>query len=155
MQCKQQLAYKTRSVLGTVVDFVKVMTRNVEHYGGELEWTGTGILCHWWVDEWCNIFKIRIFNVQCKLTRWTPHYLTPRQWIHRTRQTLHCVRFVYQAKPPLPQSALIALIPSCSLWCRRCSLAVALSSHSRCNLSLTLSRFISVELHGEESCIAH
>ena len=43
---------------------------------------------------------------------------------------------------------------SCSLWCRRCSLAVALSSRSRCNLSLTLSRFIGVELHGEESSVA-
>ena len=44
-------------------------------------------------------------------------------------------------------------LPSCSLWRRR-SLAVALSSRSRRNLSLALSRFISVELHGEESFVA-
>ena len=40
-------------------------------------------------------------------------------------------------------------LPSCSLWRRRCSLAVALSSCSKCNLSL-----VSVELHGEESFVA-
>ena len=44
-------------------------------------------------------------------------------------------------------------LPSCSL-CRRRSLAVALSSHSRHNLSLALSRLISVELHGEEPFVA-
>ena len=42
-------------------------------------------------------------------------------------------------------------LPSCSLWRRCCSLAVALSSRSRRNLSLS---FISVELHGEESFVA-
>ena len=40
-------------------------------------------------------------------------------------------------------------LPSWSLWRRCCSLGVALSSCSRCNLSL-----ISVELHGEESFVA-
>ena len=52
----------------------------------------------------------------------------------------------------LRQSSLASLtsarsdrLPSCSLWRRRCSLAVALSSRFRRNLSL------SVELHGEES----
>ena len=39
-------------------------------------------------------------------------------------------------------------------WGRRCSLAVALSSHSTSNLSLALSRFIAVELHSEESSVA-
>ena len=43
---------------------------------------------------------------------------------------------------------------SCCLWCRCCSLAVALSSHSRHNLSLALSRFIGVELHSEKSSVA-
>jgi len=45
-------------------------------------------------------------------------------------------------------------LPSCSLWRRRWSLAVALSSRSRRNLSLALSRFISVDLHSEESFVA-
>ena len=40
---------------------------------------------------------------------------------------------------------------SCSLWCQHCSLAVALSSHSRRNLSLRFSRFNGVELDGESS----
>ena len=44
-------------------------------------------------------------------------------------------------------------LPFCSLWHRCCSLAVALSSHSRRNLSLALSRLISVGLHGEESFV--
>ena len=43
------------------------------------------------------------------------------------------------------------LLRSWSLWRQCYSLAVALSSRSRHNLSLALSRFISVELHGEES----
>ena len=42
-------------------------------------------------------------------------------------------------------------LPSCSLWRRRCSLAIVLSSRFRRNLSLALS---SVELHGEESLVA-
>ena len=44
-------------------------------------------------------------------------------------------------------------LPFCSLWHRRCSLAVALSYRSRRNLSLALSRFISIELHSEESFV--
>ena len=43
-------------------------------------------------------------------------------------------------------------LPSCSLWHWRWSLAVALSSPSRRNLSCAL-RFINVELHGEESFV--
>ena len=70
-----------------------VILENVEHCGGEPERTDTGILCHWWIDEWCNIFKT--FNVQCKLTRWIPHYVTPRWWIRWMRQTPHHVRVVY------------------------------------------------------------
>ena len=56
-------------------------------------------------------------------------------------------------KPSLPYLGPLSP-PSCSPCRRRCSLAVALSSCFRCNLSLTLSRFISVELHGEESFVA-
>ena len=63
------------------------------------------------VDEWWNIFKIRIFSVQCKLTQWTPHYLTPRRWIHWMRQTPHRVRVVYQVSHALPWSALIPFLP--------------------------------------------
>ena len=59
------------------------------------------------------------------------------------------MRVVYQALPALPRSALIAFAPG-SLWRRRCSLAVALSSCSRRNLSLAL---IGVELHSEESSV--
>ena len=70
------------------------------------------ILCHWWVDEWCNIFKIYL---QCKLTRWTPHCLTPCQWIHWMRQTPHHV-LVWLT------SVRSDRLPSCSLWCLCCSL---------------------------------
>ena len=42
----------------------------------------------------------------------------------------------------------------CSLWHQHCSLAVALSTCSRRNLSLAHSRLIGVELHGEESSVA-
>ena len=45
------------------------------------------------------------------------------------------------------------LLCSWSLWRQCCSLAVALSSRSRRNLFLALSRFIGVELHGEESFV--
>jgi len=51
---------------------LQILLENVEHCGGEPEWADTGILCHWWVDEWFNTFKTRIFNVQRKLTRWIP-----------------------------------------------------------------------------------
>ena len=44
-------------------------------------------------------------------------------------------------------------LPSCSLWHQCCSLAVALSSCSRRNFSLAFSRFIGIQLHGEESSI--
>ena len=36
-------------------------------------------------------------NVQCKLTRWTPHCLTSRRWIHWMRRISHRVYVVYQA----------------------------------------------------------
>ena len=43
---------------------------------------------------------------------------------------------------------------SCCLWRRRCSLAVALSSRFRRNLSVALRRSIGVELHSEESSVS-
>ena len=72
------------------------LLENVEHCGGEPEQAGTGILCHdeWMSDVTSSNFK---FLMSSKLTRWTSHYLTPCRWIHWTRQTPHCVRFVYQA----------------------------------------------------------
>ena len=81
------------STHGVQVIALDLTLENVEHCGGEPERTDTGILCHWWVDEWCDIFKT--FNVQCKLTRWTPHYVTPCWWIHWMRQTPHSVCVVY------------------------------------------------------------
>ena len=33
-------------------------------------------------DELMSDVTSSKFNVQCKLTQWTPHYLTPRRWTH-------------------------------------------------------------------------
>jgi len=34
------------------------------------------------IDELISDVTYSKFNVQCKLTRWIPHYLTPHQWIY-------------------------------------------------------------------------
>jgi len=65
------------------------------------------------------------------------------------RQTPHRVRIVYQAKPAVSRSALVAFLPV--LFGAGAGAAVSLQSRS--NLSLALSRF-GVELHSEESSIA-
>ena len=63
------------------------------------------------------------FMGQCKLTRWTPHHLTPRRQIHWMRQTPHRVR-ASSIKPSLPYLGPGSdRLLSCSLWRRRCSLA--------------------------------
>ena len=67
-----------------------------------------------------------------------------RSWLHTCRlSSLACLTSVCSDR-----------LHFCFLWPRCCSVAVALSSRSRCNLSLALSRFICVELHGEESSVA-
>ena len=78
----------------------------------------TGILFHWWVDKCFNIFKIRIFNVHCKLTRWTP--LTIQ--LHPDGSTEHDWLFTVYASsikpslpylgPPWPPSFLFSLAPA-------------------------------------------
>ena len=46
-----------------------------------------------------HMLKLLKIHVQCKLTQWTPHYLTSRWWIYWMRQrTPHCVtqhRWIY------------------------------------------------------------
>ena len=108
-------------------------------------------------DECCTIFKIWMFNVQYKLTQsMDPHYiyLIPRQWIHWMQQTPRSPCTCRLSSLGCLTSVHSDHLPSCSLWRRHCSLAIALSSCSRCSLSLALSRFIGVELHGEESSVA-
>ena len=75
--------------------------------------------------------------------------LLPCQWIlistlcTRRLSSLACLTLVCSDR-----------LRSCSPWRRYCSLAVLLSSRSRHNLSLTLSRFMGVELHSEEFSVA-
>ena len=127
---------------------VFMVLENVEHCEDEPEQADAGILS---LMSELVMSKIQIFNVRCKLTRWTPHYLTPRRWIYWMRQrTPH--RTCRLSSLAFLTSVCSDLLHSCYLW-RRCSLAVALSSHSRCNLSFALSRFIGIELHGEESSV--
>ena len=96
--------------------------------------------CH--TDEWCNIFKI---------VSWHDGPLSTSTDTDATEDSALCTRC-------LSRLACLTLVcsdrlRSCSPWRRYCSLAVLLSSRSRHNLSLALSRFIGVELHSEESSV--
>ena len=71
----------------------------------------------WWMDEWCNIFQIRIFNVSSSCTL--------------RLSSLDCLTSVRSN-----------CLPSCSLWRRHCSLAVALSSHARHPEAICLSQSV-------------
>ena len=133
---------------------------NVEHCEGEPEQADTGILCHWWgrawaswyrgifichwwVDEWCNIFKIQC-SVQVDTMVPSLSNSKPMDLLNVTDSSSPCTSHL--SSLACLTSVHSDCLPSCSLWHQHYSLAVALSSRSRCNLSLALSRFIGVEL---------
>ena len=69
-------------------------------------------------------------------------------------RTPHRVCVVYLAQPALPRSALTAFVPVLFGADAAVQLALVPFSRSRCDLFLSLSRFIGTEFHGEESSVA-
>ena len=93
--------------------------------------------------SWYNIFKILI-SLQVDTMDPSLSNSMPMDPLNARLLTV----YVSSIKPSLPYLG--------PLWSPSFlfSLAPALQSRSRCNLSFTLSKFISIELHGEESSIA-
>ena len=90
---------------------------DVEHCGGEPERADTGILCHWWVDEWCNIFSAKCVDTMdpslSNSTLMDPLNATDSSLcMHRLSLSLACLTSVRSDR-----------VPSCSYWCQHCSLA--------------------------------
>ena len=124
------------------------LLENVDHCGSEPERAETGILCHWWVDEWCKIIWFLMFSARLH----NGPSLTPRRWSTECDKLF--IVYASSIKSSLPYPG--PLWPPSFLF----SLAPVLQSSSslflslQWNLSLALSRFISVELHGEEAFVA-
>ena len=106
-------------------------------------------------DEWMSDVTSSKFEFLMFTASWHNGPLTIK--LYGDRSTEHnglLTVYALSIKPSFQFTSVRSdRLPSCSLWRRRCSLAVALSYRSRRNLSLALSRFISIELHSEESFV--
>ena len=122
---------------------------NVEHCGGEPERADRNITDEWMSDVTSSNFdsvQVDTITIQLHADGSTEHDRLLTMYASCIKPSLACLTPVHSDH-----------LPSCSLWRRRSSspfLSLQTLQTPRGNLSLAISRFISVELHGEESFVA-